>query len=76
MNAEAALVGLEFASYLGDRYDDAREAGGVAGAWFAERGATSVVERYRANFTGTPAPPISGAAAQKRAVPIDAEQRA
>jgi class 3 adenylate cyclase/tetratricopeptide (TPR) repeat protein len=75
-NAEAALLGLEFAAYLGDRFDDARAAGEAAAAWFAERGATSVVERYRANFRGTPAPPASGSGTQKRPLPVDAEQPA
>jgi hypothetical protein len=76
MNAEAALVGLEFASYLGDRDDDARAAGEVAAAWFGARGASSVVERYRANFAGTAAPPAAGAGRQTRSIPVDAEQPA
>jgi class 3 adenylate cyclase/tetratricopeptide (TPR) repeat protein len=75
-NTEAALLGLEFAAYLGDRFDDARAAGEAAEAWFAERGATSVVDRYRAAFRGTPAPQLQGTGTQKRAVPVDAEQRA
>jgi hypothetical protein len=77
LNAEAALLGLEFAAYLGDRFDDARAAGEAAAAWFVERGADSVVDRYRANFRGTPAPPAGGAAGTiKQAVPVDAEQPA
>jgi hypothetical protein len=75
LNAEAALLGLEFAAFLGDRFDEARAAGDAAEAWFAERGAASVVERYRANFAGTAAPP-AGAGRQTRSIPIDAEQRA
>jgi tetratricopeptide (TPR) repeat protein len=71
-----ALLGIEFGAYLGDRFDDARAAGEAAAAWFAERGADSVVDRYRANFRGTPAPPASGAGTKKQAVPVDAEQPA
>jgi len=75
-NLEAALLGLEFGAYLGDRFDDGRAAGAQAEAWFAERGAQAVVERYRSAFRGTPAPPAPGATSPQRAVPIDAEQRA
>ncbi len=75
-NLEAALLGLEFAAYLGDRFEDARAAGDAAAAWFAERGASSVTDRYRATFRGTPAPPTGGPAPTKRAVPVDAEQPA
>ncbi len=74
---EAALLRLEFAAYLGDRFDDAREAGDAAAAWFAERDASSVPERYRANFRGTSAPPAGGTPATARSpVPVDAEQPA
>jgi hypothetical protein len=75
-NLEAALLGLESAAYLGDRYEDAFASGEAAKAWFGERGGTSVVERYRAAFKGTPAPPAGAAAAAKRAVHVDAEQPA
>jgi tetratricopeptide (TPR) repeat protein len=75
-NVEAELLGLEFAAYLGDRFDDARAAGEAAETWFAQHGATSVVENYRNQFRGTPAPRVAGAGTQKRAVPVDAEQRA
>jgi hypothetical protein len=61
---------------LGDRFDDARAAGEAAETWFAQHGATSVVENYRNQFRGTPAPRVAGAGTQKRAVPVDAEQRA
>jgi class 3 adenylate cyclase/tetratricopeptide (TPR) repeat protein len=74
-NLEAAILGLEFGAYLGDRFEDARAAGEAAAGWFAERGAAGVPERYRATFSGTPAPPAAGAPA-RRAVPVDAEQRA
>jgi hypothetical protein len=73
---EGALLGLESSAYLGDRFDDARLAGDAAETWFAERGATSVVERYREAFAGTPAPSVTGAGAKPRAVPVDAEQPA
>ncbi len=76
LNLEAALIGLEFAAYLGDRFEDARAAGEAAEAWFAERGASSVVERYRAAFRGTPAPPTTGASQKRAALPVDAEQPA
>jgi tetratricopeptide (TPR) repeat protein len=75
-NFEGALLGLEFGAFLGARFEDARTAGDAAAAWFAERGATSVVDRYHANFRGTPAPPTAGAGTPTRAVPVDAEQRA
>jgi class 3 adenylate cyclase/tetratricopeptide (TPR) repeat protein len=75
-NLEAAILGLEFAAYLGDRFDDARAAGEAAETWFGERDASSVVERYRANFMGTPASPTGSGGTQKRAVPVDAKQRA
>jgi class 3 adenylate cyclase/tetratricopeptide (TPR) repeat protein len=72
---ETALTQLERDAYLGARFADARAGGQQAEAWFAERGAEGVVERYRAAFKGTPAPP-AGAASPKRAVPVDAEQPA
>ena len=75
-NLEAALLGLESAAYLGDRFENARAVGEAAEAWFAERGGTTVVERYRAAFQGTPAPPTADASSPKRAVTVDAEQRA
>jgi class 3 adenylate cyclase/predicted ATPase len=75
-NLEVAQLGLEFAAYLGERFDDARVAGEAAEAWFAEREATSVVERYRESFAGTPAPPLAGAGTTPRGVPIDAQQPA
>ncbi|HJT63746.1 MAG TPA: hypothetical protein VJ839_03140, partial [Candidatus Limnocylindria bacterium] len=75
-NLEAAILGLEFAAFLGDRFDDARAAGDAAETWFGEHDASSVVERYRANFRGTPAPPTGSGSTHKRAVPVDAEQRA
>ena len=75
-NLEAAILGLEFAAYLGDRNEDAREAGAEAEAWFAERGAQGVVDRYRAAFSGTSAPPGPATAAATKAVPVDAEQPA
>jgi tetratricopeptide (TPR) repeat protein len=75
-NLEAALVGLEQDAYLGARFEDARAGGQRAEAWLAERGAEGVVERYRAVFKGTPAPPAAGSSATKRAVPVDAEQPA
>jgi hypothetical protein len=76
LNLEAAVLSLEFASYLGDRFDDARAAGEAAEVWFAERNATSVVDQYRAAFGGSPAPPAGGVGARKQAVPVDAEQPA
>jgi class 3 adenylate cyclase len=76
LNLEAAMVSLELAAYLGDRFDDARAAGEAAEAWFAERNATSVVDHYRAAFGGTPAPPVAGIGTPKRPVPVDAEQPA
>jgi tetratricopeptide (TPR) repeat protein len=76
LNFEAALVSLEFAAFLGDRFDDARVTGEAAEAWFAERGATSAVETYREHFRGAPAPPLPGAGTRKRALPVDAEQPA
>jgi class 3 adenylate cyclase/tetratricopeptide (TPR) repeat protein len=54
---DAALAALAFDGYLGARFTDARQAGAEAEAWFAERGASAVVERYRAAFRGSPAPP-------------------
>ena len=72
----AALLSLEFASFLGGRFDDARTAGEEAAAWLSERGAEGVVERYRAAFLGTPAPPGTRTGAGTRAIPVDAEQRA
>jgi tetratricopeptide (TPR) repeat protein len=74
-NLDAALLLLEQDAYLGARFEDARAGGQQAEAWFTERGAEGVVERYRAAFKGTPAPP-AGAASPKRAVPVDAEQPA
>ncbi len=76
-NLEAALVGLEQDAFLGGRFDDARAGGQQAEAWLAERGAEGVVERYRAAFKGTPAPPAKGSAAPPRSpIPVDAEQPA
>jgi tetratricopeptide (TPR) repeat protein len=75
-NLDAGLVGLEYAAYLEDRYDEARAAGAKAAAWFSERGGAGVVERYRAAFKGTPAQPASRAGASTTAVPVDAEQPA
>jgi hypothetical protein len=72
---ETALTQLERDAYLGARFEDARAGGQQAEAWFAERGAEGVVERYRAAFKGTPAPP-AGAASPKRAIAVDAEQPA
>jgi len=75
LNTEAAFVALEYALYLGPRFEEARSAGAEAEAWFAERGAQAVVERYRAAFKGTPAPPARAGVGAK-AVPVDAEQPA
>jgi class 3 adenylate cyclase/tetratricopeptide (TPR) repeat protein len=76
-NLEAALVRLEQDAYLGARFEDARAGGQQAEAWFAERGAPGVPERYRAAFKGTPAPPATGSAAPPRSpISVDAEQRA
>ena len=74
---DASVLALEYAAYLGERFEEARAAGAEAEAWFADRGAQGVVERYRAAFKGTPAPPATrtGAGA-KAAVPVDAEQPA
>jgi class 3 adenylate cyclase len=76
-NLDASILALEYASYLGDQFDEARAAGAEAEAWFAERGAQGVVDRYRGAFKGTPAPPAArtGAGA-KAAVPVNAEQPA
>jgi class 3 adenylate cyclase/tetratricopeptide (TPR) repeat protein len=57
---EGMLVGLEFDAFLGQRFEDARAAGQEAEAWLDERGGSSVVERYRAGFQGTPAPATRG----------------
>jgi class 3 adenylate cyclase/tetratricopeptide (TPR) repeat protein len=77
LHLDTALLSLEYAAYLGTRFEEARAAGAEAEAWFAERGGQGVVERYRAAFKGTPAPPASrtGVGA-KAAVPVDAEQPA
>jgi class 3 adenylate cyclase/predicted ATPase len=72
----ASILSLEFAAFLGERFDDARTAGDEAAAWLSERGAAGVVERYRAAFKGTPAPAATRAGAGTRAVPVDAEQPA
>jgi hypothetical protein len=53
---DAAMAALAFDGYLGARFPDAQHAGGAADAWFAERGGSTIVERYRAAFRGTPAP--------------------
>ena len=73
-----ALLGLQFDAYLGQRFEDARQAGADAEAFFATVGAASFVDRYRAAFRGTPAPPPTEAspAPRKAAVPVDAEQPA
>ncbi|MGH2484227.1 MAG: hypothetical protein ACRDE9_07200, partial [Candidatus Limnocylindria bacterium] len=77
LHLDTALLGLEYAAYLGTRFEEARAAGAEAAAWFAERGAESVVERYRAAFKGTPAPPTTHSGVGTRAaVPMDAEQPA
>ena len=79
MHLWKALSGLQFEAYLGARFDEAREAGGDAEALFAANDAAGFVDRYRAAFTGTPAPPMEGAppgAAPRAAVPVDAEQPA
>ena len=60
LHLEANVLRLEFAAYLGDRFADAAAAGEAGAAWFAERGAAGVVERYRAAFHGTPAPTAGG----------------
>ena len=75
-NLEAAMAQLAAATFLGDRYPDMAAAGTEAEAWFAERGAEAVPERMRAAFRGTPAPASGGSSTSKRAVPVDAEQRA
>jgi len=74
-----ALAGLQFDAYLGQRFEDARQAGADAEALFAANGAAGFVDRYRAAFKGTPAPPLEGArpgAAPRAAVSVDAEQPA
>jgi hypothetical protein len=73
-----ALAGLQFDAYLGQRFEDAREAGVDAESSFASVGAAGFVDRYRAAFKGTPAPPLpaAGSAPRKAAVPVDAEQPA
>jgi len=77
LHLDASILGLEYAAYLGNRFEEARAAGTEAEAWFAERGAEGVVERYRAAFSGTPAPPLARAGVgAKAAVPVDAEQPA
>jgi hypothetical protein len=77
LNLDSALLALEYASYLGDRFEEARAAAAEAEAWFAERGGQGVVDRYRAAFKGTPAPPASRTGVDtKAAVPVDAEQPA
>jgi hypothetical protein len=61
---DAQMAALAFDAYLGARFPDARKAGADAEAWFAERGGTSVVERYRAAFRGSPAPAAGAPAAR------------
>jgi tetratricopeptide (TPR) repeat protein len=61
---DAEMAALAFDAYLGARFPDARKAGADAEAWFAERGGTSVVERYRAAFRGSPAPAAGAPAAR------------
>ena len=73
-----ALVGLQFDAYLGQRFEDARQAGMDAETFFAGLAAAGFVDRYRAAFRGTPAPPLTAAGPmpRKAAVPVDAEQPA
>ena len=54
---DAAILGLEFGAFLGARDERARAAGEEAEAWFSQRGASGVVDRYRAAFKAEPAPP-------------------
>ena len=78
MDLWKAIAGLQFDLYLGERFEDARQAGANAEALFAANDAAGFVDRYRAAFTGTPAPPPEGSrpAAPRAAVPVDAEQPA
>jgi len=73
-----ALAGLQFDAYLGQRFEDARQAGANAEALFASNGAAGFADRYRAAFKGTPAPPApaAGSTPTKAAVAVDAEQPA
>jgi tetratricopeptide (TPR) repeat protein len=69
-----SLAGLQFDAYLGQRFEDARQAGVDAEEFFASGGATSFVEHYRGVFTVPPAPPLTASVAPKAALPVDAEQ--
>lgn len=73
-----ALAGLQFDAYLGQRFEDAREAGADAESLFASNRAAGFVDRYRAAFKGTPAPPLpaTGSTPQRATVAVDAEQPA
>jgi len=75
-----SLAGLQFDAYLGQRFEDARQAGTDAEAFFVSVDAAEFPARYRATFRGTPAPPaeeaIRAPAAPRAAVPVDAEQPA
>ena len=71
---DAAMTALAFDAYMGARFPDARKAGEEAESWFAERGGTSVVERYRAAFRGSPAPG-AGAPARARSATSEVEAR-
>jgi class 3 adenylate cyclase/tetratricopeptide (TPR) repeat protein len=73
---DTALLGLEYAAYLGTRFEEARAAGEEASVWFSERGAGHVADGYRAAFKGTPAPPATRTGVGGKAVPVDAEQPA
>jgi len=55
---EKAVTGLEWAALAGSRDPDAQAAGAAGAAFFTERGAAAVVERYRAGFV-----PVEEAAA-------------
>ena len=74
-----SIAGLQFDAYLGQRFEDARQAGEDAEALFAANDAVGFVGRYRAAIRGKPAPPLDGArpgAAERTPVPVDAEQPA
>ena len=75
---DAAITGLEWGALAGSRDPDALAADAAGAAFFADRGAAAVVERYRAAFVpvaGEAAPPATTdkAAATKAAARSGAE---
>jgi len=59
-HVDEAVTGLEWGALAGSRDPDAAAAGEAGAAFFVDRGAASVVERYRAAFV-----PVKGATAPK-----------